>query len=75
MKILRKIQKEDEGFSTMVFLSEEKFKKVFKLYLEFIKKVDEIEAEENGIKQEKPFYVFTLGIPLKKIIENMSTSS
>ncbi len=72
---LKEIFKQSESFSSMLFLSQEQFKKVLILYHEFIKEVNKIEAEENGVKREKPFYVFTMGLPLKQVIEEMSESS
>lgn len=75
LEYLKELFKRAEGFSSMFFLSEEQFKKVNILYHDFIKEVQKIEAEENGIKSEKPFYVFTLGVPLKEVIEEMSKTS
>ena len=67
--------KESEGFSSMVFFTTDQFKRVQKLYEEFSKNLNEIEAEQNAVKKEKPFYVFTFGMPLKVIIEELSNPS
>ena len=72
---MKELFKGDEFFSDIVFLSEEQFKKILILYHDFIKEVNKIEAEENSIKSEKPFYVFTLGLPLKKVIEEINKTS
>ena len=75
LEYLKELIKKDEGFSSMFFLSEERYKKVRVIYSEFIKKISEIEREENGIKKEKPYYIFTLGMPLKTVIEELSKAS
>jgi DNA-binding transcriptional ArsR family regulator len=69
---LKEIIAPSKGFSSMAFFSEEQFKKVGILYQEFIKGVNKIEREENGVKTEKPFYIFTMGLPLKLVIEEMN---
>ncbi|UCC19775.1 MAG: helix-turn-helix transcriptional regulator [Promethearchaeota archaeon] len=72
---LKELLKDEQGFSSMVFLSEEKFKKVHRLYQEFVKEVNKIEIENGKIKDEKPFFIFTLALPLKKVIEEMTQNS
>ncbi|MFW9971233.1 MAG: ArsR/SmtB family transcription factor [Candidatus Odinarchaeota archaeon] len=68
---LREIILEEQGFSSMLFFSKEQFRKVLVIYNEFIDKINKIDAEVNGIKVEKPYYVFTFGMPLKQIIEEI----
>ncbi len=75
---LKEMLKKEESFSSMLFLSEERYKKVRALYSDFTQKINEIEREENGIngvKREKPFYIFTLGMSLKQVIEGLSKAS
>ena len=75
---LKKILKTNTGFSSMLFLSEERYKKVQVLYSDFAEKISEIEREESGInevKREKPFFIFTLGMSLKQVIEELSKVS
>jgi DNA-binding transcriptional ArsR family regulator len=72
---LKDLLGQDKGFSSLTFFSEEQFKKVVALNKEYIQKIDEIEKEENGVKKEKPYYFFTIALPLKHIIEEMTTIS
>ncbi len=69
---LKDLFKRDEGFSSLFFLSKDQFKKVRILYNDFCKEINKIEAEENGLKKEKPFFVLTLGVPLKEVIEEIA---
>jgi DNA-binding transcriptional ArsR family regulator len=69
---LNNLLKESEGFSSMMFFTHDQFRRVHKLYEEFSKKLNEIEAEEDALKKEKPFYFFSFGMPLKVIIEELS---
>ena len=55
----------------MLFLSKDQFKKVRMLYNDFKDEIDKIEAEENGLKKEKPFFLFTLALDLKEVIEEL----
>lgn len=69
---LQAFLEESEGFSSMLYFSEDQFKRVVKIYGKFRDEINKIEAEGNDLKMEKPFYVFTLGILLKPIIEEKS---
>lgn len=71
---LHEIMKEEKGFSSMLFLSEDQFKKALKYYKEFVKELNKIEAEENGIKREKPYYIFTFGMALKDVMDSMEVN-
>ncbi|MFX1313720.1 MAG: ArsR/SmtB family transcription factor [Promethearchaeota archaeon] len=68
---LKEFMQEEEGFSSMFFFSKEQFKKVMLLYKEFTNNLNKIEIESNGIQVEKPYYLFTFGMPLKKVIEEI----
>ncbi|MFX1575016.1 MAG: helix-turn-helix domain-containing protein [Promethearchaeota archaeon] len=72
---LREIMQEEEGFSSMFFFSKEQFKKVMLLFKEFADNLNRIEIESNSIQIEKPYYFFTFGMPLKKVIEEIGKTS
>ena len=63
------------GFSSMLFFTEDQIKKVREIYIKFIEKLNIIEREAIDPKTEKPYYVFTFGMPLKLVIEELSSSS
>jgi hypothetical protein len=75
LEILNEIIGKNNGFSSMAFFSEEQFEKIINHNKKFIKELNQIEAEENGVKQEKPYFFFNIGFPLKQVIEGMSTTS
>ncbi len=68
---LKEFMQEDDGFSTMFFFNKEQFKKAMQLYKEFADKLNKIDIEFNGIQVEKPYFVFTYGMPLKQVIEEI----
>ena len=72
---LKEMMREKEGFSSMFFFSKEQFKKVMLLYEEFTDKLNKIEIESNSIQIEKPYYLFTFGMPLKQVIEEIGKTS
>jgi len=74
-KILEEMRKNKEGFSSMYFFSKEQYMKARDYYHEYQEKLNELEAEENGLKKEKPFYIFTIAIPLKRVIETLEIPS
>lgn len=74
-KILEEMRKNKEGFSSMYFFSKEQYMKARDYYHEYQEKLTELEAEENGLKKERPFYIFTIAIPLKRVIETLEIPS
>jgi DNA-binding transcriptional ArsR family regulator len=71
-KLLEEMRKNKEGFSSMYFFSKEQFMKAHEYYQEFNEKLNELEVEESGLKKERPFFLITVAIPLKRIIETIN---
>lgn len=75
LKILEEMRKNKEGFSSMYFFSKEQYMKAHDYYHEYQEKLNELEVEENGLKKERPYYIFTIAIPLKRVIETLEIPS
>ncbi|MFO7796793.1 MAG: winged helix-turn-helix domain-containing protein [Promethearchaeia archaeon] len=69
--VLEEMRKKKKMLSSMYFFSNENYKKVRNYYHEFTQKLNELEAEEEGLKKERPFFLFSVALPLKRIIENV----
>jgi DNA-binding transcriptional ArsR family regulator len=72
---LKEMRENKEGFSSMYFFSKERYMKAHDYYHEFNEKLNELEFEEEGLKIERPFFLFTVALPMKKIIETIDIPS
>lgn len=57
-----------ESLSGMFFFSVEQYRKASDLTIEYLKELEKIQRE--GIKEEKPFYLLSIALPIKHILEN-----
>jgi DNA-binding transcriptional ArsR family regulator len=57
-----------EALSGMYFFSVEQYHKASNLTVEYIKELEKIQRE--GKKEERPFYLLSIALPLKDILEN-----
>jgi len=69
--VLKEMRKKKKMLSSMYFFSKEHYKKASDYYHEFTQKLNELEAEEEELKKERPFFLFTVVLPLKRIIETV----
>ena len=70
MKVLKEILFDYQALSGMYFFSAEQYKRVNRLTMDYLMKLEKIQSEI--VKEEKPYYVLSLTIPLKQIIENQA---
>ena len=70
IKVLKEILFEDQALSGMYFFSAEQYKRVNRLTIDYLMKLEKIQSEI--VKEEKPFYVLSLTMPVKQIIENQA---
>lgn len=68
---LKEMRKNKEGFSSMYFFSKEQYMKARDYYHEYNEKLNELEVEESDLKKERPFFLLSIAIPLKRIIETI----
>ena len=68
MNILKEHLINQEALSGMFFFSESQFKKASKLTIEYLKMMEKIQNE--GVVEEKPFYILALTLPVKQMIES-----
>lgn len=67
IKVLKEILYNQEALSGMYFFSVEQYKRVNRLTMDYLQKLEKIQSEI--VKEEKPYYVLSLTIPIKQIIE------
>ena len=70
MKVLKEILFDNQALSGMYFFSAEQYKRANRLTIDYLMKLEKIQSEI--VKEEKPYYVLSLTIPLKQIIENQA---
>ncbi|MFX0042817.1 MAG: helix-turn-helix domain-containing protein [Candidatus Hodarchaeota archaeon] len=57
-----------EALSGMFFFSLEQYHRATDLTIEYLKELEKIQRE--GTKEEKPFYLLSIALPIKHILEN-----
>jgi len=70
IKVLKEILYNQEALSGMYFFSAEQYKRVNRLTMDYLQKLEKIQSEI--VKEEKPYYVLSLTIPIKQIIEKQA---
>ena len=70
IKVLKEILYNYEAISGMYFFSAEQYKRANRLTLDYLIKLEKIQSEL--VKEEKPYYILSLTIPIKQIIENQA---
>jgi len=73
LDIIKEMFDKHESFSSMTFLTENQFKKAREAFMKLSEEITTIEMEnlEETINEEKPYYFFAGGIPLKRAIERV----
>ena len=65
---LKKFIVNREALSGMFFFSVEQYRKASDLTIKYLKELEKIQRE--GIKEEKQFYLLSIALPIKHILEN-----
>ena len=59
-----------ESLSGMYFFSAEEYQRANRLTIDYLKELEKIQSE--AVKEEKPYYVLSLTLPIKQVIENQA---
>jgi len=70
INVLKEILFNQKALSGMYFFSAEQYNRANRLTFEYLSKLEKIQSEI--VKEEKPYYVLSLTIPIKQIIENQA---